>query len=105
MIVAAVPDLMDRSKFADAEVTFIRRPADAERADLVLVDLDRCGDIEGFGALPIRTVGFGAHLDAARLREARAAGFDEVMARSVFFRRLPEFLRPPASGRIDPDVG
>lgn len=105
MIAAVVPDLMDRSRFTGVDVRFIERPADARGADLVVVDLDRCTDLHGFAALAIRTVGFGSHVDADGLAEAGDAGFDEVLARSVFFRRLPEILGQPSSGRIDPLTG
>ena len=105
MIAAVVPDLMDRSKFVGADVRFIRKPADADGADLVVVDLDRCDDIAGFARLAVRTVGFGAHVESDRLLGARDAGFDQVMARSAFFRRLPEMLGEAPSGRIDPTTG
>jgi hypothetical protein len=105
MIAAVVPDLMDRSRFADVDITFIRQPADTEDAELVVVDLDRCSDVAGFGALQIPSIGFGAHVDAGGLQEARAAGFDRVVARSEFFRRLPEILSETMSVRIDPDAG
>lgn len=105
MIAALVPDLMDRSRFGDVDITFIRQPADAGDAELVVVDLDRCADVAGFGALQIPSIGFGAHVDADGLQEARAAGFDRVLARSEFFRRLPEILSGASSDRIDPDAG
>jgi hypothetical protein len=35
----------------------------------------------------VRTVGFASHVDDDLLAAARAAGCDEVLARSVFFRR------------------
>lgn len=92
MIAAFVPDLMDRSRFGGVEVRFVRTPADARTADLVVVDLDRCEDVEGFGALAGRGIAFGSHVDDDRMARGRAAGFDEVLARSVFFRRLPDLL-------------
>lgn len=106
MIAAAVPDLMDRSRFAGVDVRFIECPADAAGADLVVVDLDRCTDTAGFAALPCRTIAFGSHVDADGLVEASEAGFDQVMARSAFFRRLREILGADgAAGRIDPAAG
>jgi hypothetical protein len=36
----------------------------------------------------VRVVGFGSHVDRARLEAAREAGCDEVLARSAFFARL-----------------
>jgi len=48
--------------------------------------LDVLGDV---GA---RTVGFAAHVDEELIAAASAAGCDEVLARSVFFRRFPDFV-------------
>ena len=42
---------------------------------------------------------FGALVDGDRLQAAAATGFDEVMARSVFFRRLPSLLADHGAGR------
>ena len=101
-VAACVPDLMDRSKVAaaaaavGADVTFVARPADlaaAAAADVVVVDLSRPGVLEALASLAgVRTVGFGSHVDRALLDAARAAGCDEVLARSTFFARLPEVL-------------
>lgn len=38
-------------------------------------------------------VGFGAHVDVARLKAARAAGCHQVLPRSAFFDKLDEQLR------------
>lgn len=100
-VAACVPDLMDRSKVAaaaaavGADVAFVARPADlaAAGADVVVVDLSRPGVLEALASLAgVRTVGFGSHVDRALLDAARAAGCDEVLARSAFFARLPEVL-------------
>jgi hypothetical protein len=40
----------------------------------------------------IPIVGFVSHVEGALVAEARAAGFDRVMARSAFFSSLPELL-------------
>jgi DNA-binding response OmpR family regulator len=40
-----------------------------------------------------RTIGFGSHVDAARLKAARTAGCDEVLPRSAFFEGLEAKLR------------
>ena len=62
----------------------------------VIVDLQNAGlDVadllaklrEGRESGP-RVIGYGSHVDAARLRAARQAGCDEVMPRSQFFERL-----------------
>lgn len=105
MIAAAVSDLMDRSRFAGLDVSFVDRASEARDAELVIVDLDRCADVTGFGALPGRTVGFGSHVDAGALAAAESAGFDEVMARSVFFRRLREIVGATPAAGIDPTAG
>ncbi len=93
-IAVAMPDMMDRSRLGGAEVTVVRDRAALvdSGATLVLVDLDRCDDPSVFVADGVRAVGYGSHVDDERLDAARALGFDEVLARSVFFRRLPELL-------------
>lgn len=40
----------------------------------------------------IRIVGFVSHVDAATIDAARAAGVDEILARSAFATRLPDLL-------------
>lgn len=92
MIAAYIPNLMDRSRFGRNDVRFVRVAAEAADAQLVIVDLDRCTELGSFASLGGHTVGFGAHVDDDRLNEATRAGLDEVMARSAFFRRLPELL-------------
>lgn len=92
MIAAHIPNLMDRSRFGGDKVRFVDRAQAAAEADCVIVDLDRCDDIDSFAALDCYTIGFCAHVDADRMEAAASAGFDEVMARSAFFRRLPELL-------------
>ena len=93
MIAAAIPSLMDRSRFPSGSVRFINDVGSVGDSSLVLVDLDRVDDFEAFGALAVHTIGFGSHVDEVRLDRARRAGFDEVLARSAFMRRLPELLR------------
>ena len=114
-IVAYVPDLMDRSRISGAAgagggdagegatvggpVRFVRAPADlvelASGADLVVVDLSRPGVLDvlpDVSALGVRVIGFGSHVDTDTLTAARAAGCDQVLARSAFFGRLGELL-------------
>jgi CheY-like chemotaxis protein len=43
-----------------------------------------------------RVIGYGSHVDAARLKAARAAGCDEVLPRSAFFEGLEERLSASA---------
>ena len=116
MIVAHVPDLMDRSKVqaaapAGEELLFVAAPGDlagaartaTPAARLVVVDLGRPGVLEvlpgvvaavGPGA---EVIGFGSHVDREVLDAARAAGCSGVLARSEFFRRLAEVLAGPAT--------
>jgi len=44
-------------------------------------------------AVGARVVGYGAHVDASRLKAARKAGCDEVLPRSAFFEGLEARLR------------
>jgi len=92
-IAAHVPNLFDRSRFA-GQVTFVDTGAEAAAMapTLVIVDLDRCDDIEGFVLTGVRVVGFGPHVDSELHRRATDAGYSDVLARSVFFKRLPELL-------------
>lgn len=95
-VAAFVPDLMDRSKVAGAApgTVFVARAADLAgvQADLVVVDLGRPGVLDVVPALTGRVVGFGSHVDRGLLDAARAAGCDQVLARSAFFSRLSELL-------------
>jgi hypothetical protein len=43
-------------------------------------------------AIGARVVGYGSHVDFARLKAARKAGCDEVLPRSAFFEDLPTKL-------------
>jgi hypothetical protein len=92
-VVAVAPDLMDRSRITSAVpgVRFVT-PGElaAVDADVLLLDLSRPGVLELVGSLTARTVGFCPHVDDELAARAREAGCDEVLARSVFFRRLPD---------------
>ena len=92
-IVAHVPNLFDRSRF-QGRATFVEtaEEAKAHEPTVVIVDLDRCDDVEGFVLDGARLIGFGPHVDSALHRRAAEAGYTEVLARSVFFKRLPELL-------------
>jgi hypothetical protein len=98
VIVAYVPDLMDRSKVAAAgDVRFVTRPADlagtAAPGDLVVVDLTRPGVVEVLGDLGAnRVIGFANHTSREVMAAAREAGVEQVMARSEFFSQLGELL-------------
>lgn len=99
-IVAYVPDLMDRSKVANApaEIRFVASPADlagaaaAETTDLVVVDVTRPGVVEAIAGVPVRVLGFSKHTNREAIDAALAAGADQVLARSAFFSRLDDLL-------------
>ena len=103
VVVAYVPDLMDRSRFSAAagvDVRFVNAPADLAAASrsagatTVVVDLSRPGVLDALaeGGIAGRIVGFGSHVDTELLDAARAAGCSEVLARSRFFAHLRQFL-------------
>jgi hypothetical protein len=91
-VVALVPDLMDQSRIraalSEVDVTFVRDPARAAGAAVVVVDLARFADriAEIRAATTGRIVAFGPHVDDDALGVARAAGADVVVPRSQFFR-------------------
>ena len=95
-VAAYVPDLMDRSRLAGIQgVDFVADPADlaSAGADVVVVDLSRPGVLDALPAVErARTIGFGSHVDRDLLDRALAAGCDDVMPRSEFFRRARELL-------------
>ena len=113
MILALVDDLMFRSKIKSSAaalgvtVTFAgsREAAFAsmrtEPPALVILDLnnprtDPIGTVTAMkrdaSLSSIRTVGFVSHVDADTIGAARAAGVDEVLARSAFTAALPDLL-------------
>lgn len=96
VVAVFAPDLGDRSRFDGVDVIHIRRPEqlDGLNLRLVVVDLDRSQDLQQFVRASVATVGFGSHVDAERQQLAIDVGFTEVMARSVFFRKLPEIVAP-----------
>ncbi len=114
MILAAVNDLMLASRIraaspVTARLQFARtgdevvERARALRPSLILLDLNGAGfdSVDTITRLKsdpdlrdIRIVGFVSHVQADLVAAARAAGIDEVLARSAFVARLPELLRP-----------
>ena len=86
------PDLMDRSRIAAAhpDAVFVSDPSElgAVQADLVIVDVARPGVLEVVRAIAGRVIAFARHDDQSTIDAAHAAGCDEVLARSVFFKRL-----------------
>lgn len=114
MIIAVVDDLMFTSRIATAarqlgvDVRFTRTlddTLDCARTlapSLVIFDLNGRGTdplaaIAALKADPalqgIRTLGFVSHVDGDTIGRARAAGVDEVVARSAFTSRLGEILK------------
>jgi hypothetical protein len=96
VILAYVPDLMDRSKVSAAgDVTFVARVDEltGRSADLVIVDLGRAGVVDALPSIDSpRIVGFASHVDRDLMDAARAAGCTEVLARSAFFSRVGEIV-------------
>jgi hypothetical protein len=91
-VAAITRDLMDRSKIVAAveDVTVAGSAgADLGEPDVVLVDLHVAGAVEAALATGARVLGYGSHVDEETLAAARQLGA-EVMARSVFFRRLSD---------------
>jgi CheY-like chemotaxis protein len=84
------------ARSAEALVELARRQAprcvliDLHNPGLDLADLlRRLGEV---CPTPPRVVGYGSHVDADRLRAARAAGCDPVLPRSKFVEELPAAL-------------
>ena len=103
-IAAFVPNLFDRSRFG-GRVAFVESPDDvpALEPSLLIVDLDRCQDIASFVVPGVPALGFGPHVDSAAQAAALAAGYHEVLPRSVFFRRLDDLL--DSAGEPGPSGG
>jgi CheY-like chemotaxis protein len=114
MILCAIDDLIfsikirTAAKQLGAEV-FFERAADAllprvreKRPSLVIFDLNSAGlkPLEAIAAMKqdpelraVPTLGYVAHVDSAVIASARAAGIDQVLARSAFVDRIGEILR------------
>jgi CheY-like chemotaxis protein len=113
VILAILDDLMFTSKIRTAAaqlgvtVAFARSAAAAVAEmrktppSLVILDLnnprtDPLGTVAAMKADPalaaIPTVGFASHVQTDVIAAARAAGVDEVLARSAFTTKLPEIL-------------
>jgi CheY-like chemotaxis protein len=118
MILCAVTDLMFSSRIAtaakhlDREIAFVRSAGDIltrvrdARPVMVIFDLNQQSlePITAIGAIKadpelsaIRTIGYVSHVDTATITAARAAGADDVLARSAFTDQLGDILS--ASGR------
>ncbi len=69
--------------------------------DLVIADVNRVDLRDALAAHPgVPVLGFGAHTDPERLREARAAGFARAVPRSVVADRLGELVRELTAGEV-----
>jgi len=114
MIICVLEDLLfsvkisTAAKATGADVYFERTPGKVierireQQPSLVIFDLnsakfDPLGTIAKLKADPatreIRTLGFVSHVHADTIDGARAAGIDEVLARSAFADRLGEILK------------
>jgi len=113
MILAAVDDLLFRSKIrttakqAGVELVLARTPAEileqsrTLKPSLVIFDLnsDKSEPIETITTMKndpelasLRTLGFVSHVHTGLIEAARAAGIDDVMARSAFAGNLAKIL-------------
>jgi PleD family two-component response regulator len=113
MILAAVDDLLFSSKIrttakqAGVDLAFARTPPEileqsrTLKPALVIFDLNsaKAEPIETIAAMKkdpqlasIRTLGFVSHVHTDVIEAARAAGIDDVMARSAFAGNLAEIL-------------
>ena len=118
MILVVADDLLFRSKIstvAKATGVVVRAAttpdaalerARADRPTLVLLDLDG-GRPQPFEVLrrfaedpalrSLTTIGFVSHVHADLVRQARALGIGQVLARSAFVAALPDLLAPHAA--------
>ncbi len=113
MILCVVDDLMfsvkiaSAAKAAQADVAFERTPQGVlprmrvERPSLVIFDLNssRLAPMETIASIKsdpelrmTRTLGYVSHVQSDTIAAARAAGCDEVLARSAFSERLAAIL-------------
>jgi DNA-binding NarL/FixJ family response regulator len=112
MIVCALDDLIFSVKISTAAKAlgvdiYFERSANvvetvrAKQPSLVIFDLNatRLAPMVAIAAIKAdaalagtRTLGFVSHVDTATIEAARAAGVDEVLARSAFAGRLGEIL-------------
>lgn len=103
-------DLLDSSKTiasaraAGLTVKHFRTPqlllaALTQRPALMILDLQVSGlNLAEILDPSIRSIGYGSHVDSARLHSARQAGCEIVMPRSQYFEEMPakitEWVRP-----------
>jgi PleD family two-component response regulator len=113
MILCAVDDLLFSIKISTAAKglgadVYFERSADMvlprireKKPSLVIFDLNsnrlapmqRIAEMKSDPELKdVRTLGYVSHVDSATIAAARAAGIDDVLARSAFSARLAEIL-------------
>ena len=113
MVLCVVDDLMFSIKISTAAKSlgvdiYFERNADAvvprvreKQPDLVIFDLNsaKLRPLDAIAALKtdpslqaIRTLGFVAHVQTDTINAARAAGIDQVLARSAFVEKLGAIL-------------
>ena len=113
MIVCAIDDLIFSIKISTAAKSlkadvYFERSGDKllqtireKRPSLVIFDLNsvRLRPLEAIASLKrecdlsaVRTLGYVSHVDTATIEAARAAGIDQVMARSAFVAQLGDIL-------------
>lgn len=97
--------ILAEARAAGVNVKVVRDPAGiAELAgadsSLMIADLNLPGAIEAAAQWRRRgggtVVGFVSHVDSETIAQAKAAGVDQVMARSRFVEVLPELLKGKA---------
>ena len=91
-----VPPQRAAARLAAADVSLVLLELGSRDALSLIAELKRVGP-----AVPI--VGFGAHVEAALLRDARDAGADAVLPRSQFVTKLPALLEHGLAGLTRPD--
>ncbi|MCL4393429.1 MAG: hypothetical protein M1482_01180 [Chloroflexi bacterium] len=107
-IISYVPDLMFATRIQDAaralgyDLRAIDSPAGFDaaagggRPPLVVISLDTPdwrAAVESAKSVGARVLAFGSHRDVDTMLSARAAGCDEVVARSRMAAELPELLK------------
>jgi hypothetical protein len=97
--------ILAEARAAGANVKVIRDPAQIAKLDqsaqpvpgLMIADLNLPGAIAAAADWRRLTngtvVGFVSHVDAEAIAQARAAGLDQVLARSRFVQVLPDLLK------------
>jgi hypothetical protein len=88
------------ARAAGSVIEIIRNPAKltTQPGRRLIVDLNLAGAIAAAGNWRTATggevVGFVGHTDEEAIAQARAAGLDQIMARSRFVQVLPKLLAP-----------